>query len=457
MRSLSLLLALLLALVSAPLPAQPAAEPPRHARHVVIVSIDGLMPETYLKADEFGLKIPNLRRLMREGAWARGVVGVLPTVTYPSHTTLITGLPPRLHGIGANSILDPEGKAAEAWYWFASDIRVPTLVSAARERKLSTAAISWPVSIGLGADWNLPEFWRGSSSHPVDLKLLDVLSTPGLIAAVEAHRGRPFPYPLKDEERADTGVYVFATHRPNLFLLHIFELDTMQHRYGPRSPEAFAALEKSDAVLGRLLAAIETAGLSGSTLFAVVSDHGFLPVTQTIQPNTLLRDAGLLKLDDKGKVKEWKAWFNANGGSANLHLKDAGDKATLERIRELLAAKLADAGAGLQAVLDSNRIEELGGIAEAALVLDARSGFSFSNAVEGGWLTASTYKGNHGYAPDRPELYASFLVTAPGLTRKGDLGVVPMTSIAPTVARYLGLTLSPEAGPALPLWSGAQR
>lgn len=70
MRSLSLLLALILTLISSPLIAQPAAEP---ARHAVIVSIDGLMPETYLKADELGLKIPNLRRLMREGAYARGI------------------------------------------------------------------------------------------------------------------------------------------------------------------------------------------------------------------------------------------------------------------------------------------------------------------------------------------------------------------------------------------------
>jgi predicted AlkP superfamily pyrophosphatase or phosphodiesterase len=54
---------------------------------VIMISIDGLMPDYVLEADKRGLKIPNLRRLLKEGAFATGVVGVTPTVTYPSHHT----------------------------------------------------------------------------------------------------------------------------------------------------------------------------------------------------------------------------------------------------------------------------------------------------------------------------------------------------------------------------------
>src|SRR5687768_6858800 len=85
-------------------------------RHVVMVSVDGLMADYYVQADALGLKVPTLRRLMQEGAWARGVTGVLPTVTYPSHTTLITGVPPRVHGIFFNTIFDPEERSSGAWY-----------------------------------------------------------------------------------------------------------------------------------------------------------------------------------------------------------------------------------------------------------------------------------------------------------------------------------------------------
>src|SRR5262245_10746093 len=129
-------------------------------RRLVIVSIDGLMSAYYMKADELGLQIPNLRRFLREGAYASGVVAALPTVTYPPHTTLIPGAPPRVHGIVGNRIVDPLDRAKGAWYWFADDIRVPTLVSAAAARHLTSGSVYWPVSIGLGSDWDLPEFWR---------------------------------------------------------------------------------------------------------------------------------------------------------------------------------------------------------------------------------------------------------------------------------------------------------
>lgn len=427
----------------------PAAPAPRHA---VVVSIDGLMPETYLQVDELGVKIPHLRRLMQQGAFAHGVVGVLPTVTYPSHTTLITGVPPRIHGIETNTVFDPEDKAGDAWHWFAKEVRVPTLVSAARARGLKTAAVSWPVSVGMGADWLLPEFWRPGSEHVIDAHLLDALSTPGLIDAVATHRGRPFPHPPTDEERADSAVYLLETHKPNLLLLHIFELDSAEHRHGPRSPEAFAALERSDAIVGRLLAAVAKAGIADRTLFAVVSDHGFLPVSQGIQPNTLLRDAGLVKLDAAGKVSEWRAFFHTNGGSAGLVLKDPGDRETLAKVRELLAPKAADPEAGLAEVLDADRIARLGGSAGWALVLDARAGFGFRDSTSGGWLGEASYRGAHGHDPERPELRASLLLIAPGLAKRGDLGIVPMTAVGPTIARYLGLELAPEAGEPLAIW-----
>ncbi|HEV2763582.1 MAG TPA: alkaline phosphatase family protein, partial [Pyrinomonadaceae bacterium] len=72
---------------------------PATARRALVVSLDGLDARYLRRADEFGLKIPTLRRLMREGVWAEGVVGVYPTVTYPSHTTLVTGARPARHGI----------------------------------------------------------------------------------------------------------------------------------------------------------------------------------------------------------------------------------------------------------------------------------------------------------------------------------------------------------------------
>ena len=186
--------------------------------------------------------MPNLRRLAANGAAARGVVGVLPSVTYPSHTTLITGVPPRLHGILYNTYFDPLAESNDAWLWYAREIRVPTLVSAARSRGRTVGAVSWPVSVGLDADYLVPEFWRSGSTHASDLELLRALSTPGLVDAIEAFRGRSLTWPATDADRTDMALTILRTFRPGLLLLHLFEVDKYEHTFGPGSREARAAI-----------------------------------------------------------------------------------------------------------------------------------------------------------------------------------------------------------------------
>ncbi|HST23663.1 MAG TPA: alkaline phosphatase family protein, partial [Blastocatellia bacterium] len=99
----------------------------RAAAPVVLLSIDGLKPDYVIEADKHGLKIPNLRRLLLEGAHATGVIPAFPTVTYPNHATMVTGVSPSKHGILSNTPFDPYGKNSDGWYWYAEDIKVPTL------------------------------------------------------------------------------------------------------------------------------------------------------------------------------------------------------------------------------------------------------------------------------------------------------------------------------------------
>src|SRR5262245_66457835 len=66
---------------------------------VILISIDGLKPDYVLEADKHKLRIPNLRRIVKEGSYATNVTGVEPTVTYPSHATMITGVSPPRPGI----------------------------------------------------------------------------------------------------------------------------------------------------------------------------------------------------------------------------------------------------------------------------------------------------------------------------------------------------------------------
>jgi predicted AlkP superfamily pyrophosphatase or phosphodiesterase len=446
--------ALLLAAGAVPAGAgEPAALPPGAApRRLLLLSIDGLQPAAYTRPDELGLRVPNLRRLAREGSFSAGVEGVLPSVTYPSHTTLLTGVQPAVHGIYANTFVDPLAISNDAWYWYAKEVRVPTLVSAAKARGDKIGAVFWPVTVGLAADFLVPEFWRTGSTDPSDLELLRAISTPGLLASLEASRGRAFGIPVTDADRTDMALAILRAHRPTLLLLHLGDVDHEEHTFGPGSPQAAQAIEEADRNLGRLLAALDEFGLAGSTLVAVVSDHGFLRVERLIRPNVLLAENGLLEVDEKGKVTAWKAWFLSHGGTASLHLADPSDRATRTKVRDLLEAKRREPGSGIRAILDRDEIAALGGDPRAELFLEAADGFGVSRTLTGGWLADATDRGYHGYDPRRPAMHASLLLRGPGIASRRDLGLVPMTRIAPTLGTWLGVELAAEAAAPLPLF-----
>ena len=160
---------------------------PSAAPHLIIVSIDGLMPSTIRDAEKLGLKIPNLREFRDNGAFAQGLRGVMPTVTYPSHTTMMTGREPAQHGIISNELFDPDQRLDHAWYWYAESIKTPTLWDMARSKGLTTAGVSWPVTVGAHIDFNLPEYRAIATEE--QLMLYRSLSTPGLMAEFEKRSG----------------------------------------------------------------------------------------------------------------------------------------------------------------------------------------------------------------------------------------------------------------------------
>jgi predicted AlkP superfamily pyrophosphatase or phosphodiesterase len=150
---------------------------PPQATRAIIISLDGLDVRYLQKRDEYGLKIPTLRRLMNDGVMAQ-VIGVYPSVTYPSHTSIVTGADVARHGIYSNEIFEPPDKTQTgSWYWFARDIRVETLWDAAAKAKLSTAMISWPVSAGVG-DYNFPEIFKPGGTREESLFVIKKQARP---------------------------------------------------------------------------------------------------------------------------------------------------------------------------------------------------------------------------------------------------------------------------------------
>lgn len=417
-----------------------------HSEPVLLISIDGLRPADVLDADKRGISVPTLKNLAAQGVYATGVRAVLPTVTYPNHTTLITGVWPSRHGIANNPVFDPLQRNAEGWYWYARDIKVRTLWDAVHQSGGMVASLSWPVSVGADSiDFNVPEYWR--AKVPEDLKLVRALSTTGLVDTLEKATGLSMADVDGDSVEIDDGrarftaALIEAKH-PQFITLHLRALDHIEHLFGPGSPEANVALEKLDASVGRLIAAARKA--EPDLVVAIVSDHGFAPVVHDVNIIGPFIAAGLITLDENThRPVAWKAepWGAASVAVVLAHPDDAAVKT---EVAALLAKLAANPEYGIDHVADAAEIARIGGTPLASFWIDFKPGFQMGLNPLAPTQSPGSVRGTHGYFPGHPEMRATFILSGPGVAKRGSLGEVDMRDIAPTLAKVLRVKL-PDA------------
>jgi predicted AlkP superfamily pyrophosphatase or phosphodiesterase len=414
------------------------------AASVLMISVDGLKPEYVLDADAHGLKIPFLRSMLRDGAHARGVSGVWPTVTYPSHTTLLTGLSPAEHGIYNNLEFDPKNTFANAWYWYAQQIRVPTLWQAAHEAGLSTASIGWPVSVGAtSVDFLIPEYWRVArltDVDPSDALLVAAVSRPeGLLQKMQARLG-PYmrgndPSPPGDDIKARYALDILKNQKPKFMTIHLSSLDEQQHGHGPFSPEANQDLEVIDGQLAQLFAASRANDPKAIAL--VVSDHGFVHITHKVNLMQPFMHAGLVESGGAWKAQPW-----SGAGMAAVMLHDPADSQIQAQVRDLLKAMKADPNNGIAEVLEGEAIKQRGAFPDASFLVVMKLGYyALCDATSPLLSEVQGSLGSHGFSPEYPEMRAAFFMAGPGIAPHRDLGLIDMRRIAPTVAQLLGVRL----------------
>lgn len=425
-------------------------------RAVLLISIDGLHPSYLIDAEKYGVKAPVLREFVSKGAYASGVVNVTPTVTYPNHTALVTGVSPREHGIYTNTVFDPEGAEKGAWNWYGAQIKVPTLWDVAKAKGLTTAAVLWPVSVAHPAiDYNMPEYWR--VKQPSDDYLLKAVSTPrGFLESVE-NIGSMFGSAADEDATFDgklakIAVAMIEKAQPHLLTVHIVGLDSVQHAHGPlpTNQESRETLAKLDTLIGRIIAAERKAHPDAT--IAIASDHGFLPFTATLNLNAAFAKAGLIELSSDGKVKSWQAYSWNSGGSAAIVLKDPNDRATFAAVDRILTELAADAKAGIASVLRGAEAIAAGAPPQASFLVDCNSGFATGEALTGEVIQPrAKTAGMHGYRNTHPEMNSAFFAMGPGIKAGNNLGTIDIRQIAPTLAQELGVQLPTAKMSPLPL------
>jgi predicted AlkP superfamily pyrophosphatase or phosphodiesterase len=414
-----------------------------HAKaFLMLVSVDGMKPEAVVAAQSHGLKVPNLRALMTDGIYASGVRGVLPTLTYPSHMTLMTGASPDRHGLYANLTFDPLRQNDKGWYWYAEDVRAETLWDAAAAAHLTTANVYWPTSVGANIRYNLPQIWRTGTED--DLKLQRALNTPGLAQELSAKLGR---YPggmeesvAEDEIRARFAIRLLETHHPDFITVYFTGLDSEEHLSGPFSAASNAALERLDVLIGQLRAAAEREA-PGRATFCVISDHGFAAVAHDVNLYTAFVKAGLISIDPAGKISAWKATLWPAGGTAAIMLKDPSDDAVRGQVGKLLEQLAGEPSNGIEKILSHAEIVAHRGFPDAAFLVAFKPGFELGLALTGEPLAPPSNLGTHGYLPETPEMRSAFFLVGPQIPAGLSVGEIDMRQIAPTLARAMNVRL----------------
>lgn len=257
---------------------------------------------------------------------------------------------------------------------------------------------------------------------------------------------------MKDRMVGELAAHVWRRHRPDLMLVHFLAADSFQHLYGPRSPEAYWAIEYIDERIGRFVAELPARELEREreTALFVVSDHGFLPVDREIRVNVWLRQRGLLSVDAHGRVDRAAARFVMNHGVGYLYLLASGRR---PRWADSLGDELK-ALEGVSAVWRDSEYPALGiptpaeNAQTGELLLEAAPGYGFSDDASGDdvVVTPPRYRGTHGQRPDHPDNLAFFLAFGSGIRNGLELPRLASRDVAPTLARTLGVEMAGVEG-----------
>jgi predicted AlkP superfamily pyrophosphatase or phosphodiesterase len=416
--------------------------------HVILISVDGMPPDYYTAPEKLGLRAPTLTMMKQGGAYADGMEGVYPTVTYPQHTTMVTGLRPAAHGIVQNRIFEAPGEPqTRYWFWYSKALKTETLWTVAKKAGLTTAAVGWPVTVGAEIDYNVPEIFD-PSENPYTWNWIAKNSTPGLLE-------KALGADLKKDSSADErftliSEFIVKNYRPNLLLIHLIDLDGTHHRNGPRTKPAIETAEREDGYIHRIIEATKQAGIFEKTTFFIVSDHGFADIDKRFSPNVALAKEGLITLDATGKATAWKAAAWPAGGSCPIVLKDENDKETEAKVSAIFSKWTKQENSPIKQIVTRAELRKMKAVPQAAIMLEAAPGYSFDDTLTGEEVRNSgeTYKGTHGYLPTDPRMRASLIIYGSGARSGAKLSLARMIDVAPSIAGLLKLKLpQPEGKP----------
>ncbi|MDD3335260.1 MAG: ectonucleotide pyrophosphatase/phosphodiesterase [Eubacteriales bacterium] len=418
-------------------------------KKLIVFSADALVTEDleHLKT------LPNYKKYLAGGCEVSKMTSVYPTITYPCHTTLCTGVYPNKHGVFGNLEFLP-GVSPLPWFWdrkwnHCSD----DLFYEAKKAGYSTAAVFWPVTGNHPAiDYLIDEYWTQSPQDTPGEAWRRMGSSDEMLDIVKRHIGANEirKHPPTERFIIDCSCDIIRQFKPDVLFLHPANIDGYRHTSGLFNDRVTQGINETDQWIGELMDAVKDAGVFENTNFVLTSDHGQMNITRIVNINVLLKENGLIRLHEDGTLQDWDAWCLSGGMSALVFLKDPQNQTLYKKVQELLYSLRDEGVYGFSKVFTTEEVNEKEHLSGPfSFVLETDGYTSFGDACQRPLVTsfdATDYRyghATHGYLPARgPQ--PTFLCKGPDFIDNGKLEEGRLIDQAPTFAKLLGVPL-PEA------------
>ena len=405
--------------------AQPVAFPIK----VIVISLDAFGAASLAEPE---LPMPTLHALMKKGAYASSMRPVNPTVTWPNHTSMVTGVDSSRHHVMANGLIvqqrtdrqphiDPNATKAQL-------VAVPTIYDVAFHAGLVTAEVDW-VAIGKAdtISWHFSE--GPDPTQPIEQDLI----RQGTVSVEELNDFHAPSQAWRDRIYTEAAVDIIRRHHPDLLLVHLLALDSIEHETGFGNNSGRNTLAFLDDRVKEIVDAVRENGELEQTAFIVVSDHGQQTYHKRIDPSVLLRQAGLQTGPHAtacvgGLVFQKNATPESDAELKKIFLNQEG-------IARVLTPQEAALEEGLPVPGQTDQAPDL--------VLYAAADYDIATNNNGEYLVEGLTRGAHGYSNREPGMQAVFIASGAGIRATGNIGPISNLDIAPTIANLMHLPMPP--------------
>ena len=369
----------------------------RDKPYLILISIDGFRWDYQDLYDT-----PTMDRIAASGIRADASIPVFPTLTFPNHYSIATGLYPANHGLIGN--------------WFPS-----------KDRKRFYNYRD-PETVQDGSWYGGEPIWVAAEKNGMVSASYFFVGTEAPVNGIAPTYWNAFDYDIRGVDRVDQVIEWLAMpddKRPHVITLYFEDVDVATHSYGPGSNQSIAAIKRVDDYLGRLMKGIENLPIRNDVSIVVVSDHGQSAFKADVEPFIIDSVANLegLIVDD-------------HGTSTFLYL-EKPDRARAESIRDAIDDNWNHGQAMLREDAPPDwRVTDEAGFAD--VIVQADPGYAAYSSAD----IVIDFPSSHGWAREFEDMHGIFLATGPRLPRGVRIPAIEVVDIYPLMMEILEIPIT---------------